>query len=265
MTKHATMQYQLYDFIQGVLTPEEHEVVAEHLRSCPACAAEAQELRALIATHGSATTDPAAGLPEQYWQSLLDGIDRRIATDRPHEAWYHRVIAWITPAPTPQYRFAAAFAAILIVSTSAFVTWTIMRHSQQPASTLTAETLTPPATDTTVMAPVRLQKYLHRSRTLLVGMANMKVQPDQPADLNTERAISRELVKEARALRQEPLDLSSARLVSDLEKIQIELANMTPDDATPGVDLIRHGIESKNLLFKLRMAESVYQQVKYAE
>ena len=81
----------------------------------------------------------------------------------------------------------------------------------------------------------------------------------------TERRVSRELVLEARALRQESLDANSARLINDLEKIQIELANMTPDDAAPGVDMIRQGIESKNLLFKLRIAETLYQQVKYAE
>jgi hypothetical protein len=265
MTKHATMQYKLYDFIQGALTREEHAAVAEHLRSCPGCAAEEKELRALIAAQGNTPPDPAADLPEEYWRSLLDGVDRRIATQKPHEAWYHRMIAWITPAPTPQYRFAVALGAILIVTTSALVTWTIMRRAPQPAPSLTAEAVTPLTADSTVVAPARLQKYLHRSRTLLVGVANMKVPQDQPADLNAERAISRELVNEARALRQESLDLTSARLVNDLEKIQIELANMRPGDAKPGVDMIRHGIESKNLLFKLRMAESVYKQVNYAE
>jgi len=91
------------------------------------------------------------------------------------------------------------------------------------------------------------------------------VPDDQPADLRTEQRISRELVSEARVLRQEPLDLHSARLISDLEKIQIELANMGPENSSPGVALIRQGIESNNLLFKIRIAESVYQQVHYAE
>ena len=88
---------------------------------------------------------------------------------------------------------------------------------------------------------------------------------DLGADLQAEREASRELVNEARALREEALDVNSARLINDLEKIQIELANMTPDDASPGVAMLRQGIESKNLLFKLRIAETLYQQVKYAE
>lgn len=265
MTKHATMQHQLYDFIQGALTAEEHEAVADHLRSCQACAMEAQELRESLAAQLAVSADPAADLPEEYWRSLLDGVDRRIAEEKPRESWYERAIAWITPAPTPHYRFAVGLAALLIVTTSAFVTWSILRRAPQPALPLTAEAVAPHTADSVAVAPARLQKYLHRSRTLLVGVANMKVPQDQPADLTTERSISQELVKEARALRQEPLDLHSARLVNDLEKIQIELANMTPDNAHPGVDMIRHGIESKNLLFKLRMAESVYQQVNYAE
>lgn len=263
MTKHTTIQIQLYDFIQGGLSESERETVAAHLRTCAACAAEADEVRSLIAAHAGGHADPAASLPPAFWTTLLNEVDTRIATQPPAQPWYRKLADWMKPAPTPQYRIALTGAALLIVAGSALITWRVMRHAPDPVPPAVADAVS--ADTPAVATPTRLQKYLHRSRTLLVGVANMNVPGDQPADLQAEREASRALVLEARALRQEPLDANSARLINDLEKIQIELANMSPDDASPGVDMIRQGIESKNLLFKLRIAETLYQQVTYAE
>ena len=263
MTKHTTIQIQLYDYIRGGLSDAEQDAVSAHLRTCPACAAEVEELRALITAQGPTPPDPAALLPKEFWNTLLNEVDLRISSHAPAVSWYRRLAVWMTPGPTPQYRIAVSFAAILIVAGSALITWTVMRHAPEPLAPAVADASV--VDSSAIVKPTRLQKYLHRSRTLLVGVANMNVPGDQPADLQTERRVSRELVIEARALRQESLDAHSARLINDLEKIQIELANMTPDDVAPGVDMIRQGIESKNLLFKLRIAETLYQQVKYAE
>jgi anti-sigma factor RsiW len=263
MTKHATIKIQLYEYIQGGLAAADQDAVAAHLSICASCAAEADELRSLIGAQERSRPDPAAALPPEFWNTLLNEVDARIASEVRPEPWYRRLTRWMQPGPTPQYRIAVTFAGLLIVAGSALITWTIMRHSPEPVAPIVADAVT--VDSSAVIKPTRLQKYLHRSRTLFVGVANMKVPADQAPDLQTEQRISRELVMEARALRQEPLDVNSARLINDLEKIQIELANMTPNDATPGVDMIRQGIESKNLLFKLRIAETVYQQVTYAE
>ena len=261
MTMHTSIQQQLYDFLQGGLTESERATVESHLRSCPACTQELEAIKALTDLQSSAVYDAAAARPPGFWDDLLDQVDRRIAPQAPALSWSRRLVDWFAPGTLPRHRLALGFAAMLIVASSALVTWTVMRQS--PPVPEVAETVAVPSA-----APVehtRLQKYLRKSRTLLVGVANMNVPDDQPADLRAEQQISRELVSEARVLRQEPLDLHSARLISDLEKIQIELANMGPESPSPGVALIRQGIESNNLLFKIRIAESVYQQVHYAE
>lgn len=263
MTLHTTIQIQLYDYMQGGLSAHDRAEVAAHLRTCASCAAEAEELQAFLASQEPVTSDPAAALPPAFWDTLLNEVDMQIASETRARPWYRRLAGWLTPGPTPQYRIAITFAALLIVAGSALITWKVMRRDPVPATPAVADALA--ADSSAIVRPTRLQKYLHRSRTLLVGVANMKIPDDQPADLQAEREASRELVNEARALREEPLDVNSARLISDLEKIQIELANMTPDDPSPGVAMIRQGIESKNLLFKLRIAETLYQQVKYAE
>jgi hypothetical protein len=112
-------------------------------------------------------------------------------------------------------------------------------------------------------ATTRMSGYLRRSKTLLVGLTNMKPAPTGSVDLSTERKMSRELVQEARFLKQLPLDDRSVRLLSDLEKIQIELANLDASYNAPEVELIRHGIRRENLLFKVRVSETLYERASF--
>ena len=55
------------------------------------------------------------------------------------------------------------------------------------------------------------------------------------------------------------MEARSARLIGDLEKILIELANIEEDQDIPNVEMIRSGIRRENLLFKIRMTESYIQ------
>ncbi len=105
-------------------------------------------------------------------------------------------------------------------------------------------------------AGLQLHDYLKKSRVLLVGVSNMRTGDDNMFDLTVERRQSRELVHEARDLKRQPLDPRSAKLVGDLEKILIELANSDRRHDVPDVEIIRSGIRDHNLLFKIRMTES---------
>jgi len=110
-----------------------------------------------------------------------------------------------------------------------------------------------------------MDSYLRKSRMLLVGVTNMPVDEGQPVDLSVEQQTSRALADEARILKQETLDDRSLQLISELEKIQIELANMKSDNQVPTIALVRGGIEQENLLFKIRIQEAIQLKVSYAD
>jgi hypothetical protein len=86
----------------------------------------------------------------------------------------------------------------------------------------------------------------------------MKHEPGRSFDLSAEREVSRDLIKEARYLREQDIDRRSARLIEDLNKILIELANLEDEHDLPDVEIIRGGIHQENLLFKIRMAELMH-------
>jgi hypothetical protein len=112
-----------------------------------------------------------------------------------------------------------------------------------------------PAPDST---NVQMQSYIRKSKMLLVGLSNMKSDTIDPEDLAREREASHALAREARALQARPIDSRSRRLVGDLEKIWIELANSPPSELSDQIDVIRNGIHKENLLFRIRMEERMY-------
>jgi len=111
-----------------------------------------------------------------------------------------------------------------------------------------------PAADT---ADAKLHDYLRKSRVLLIGVENSRPDEGAPVDLSLERRQSRALVSEARFLRGQPLDARSARLVGEVEKVMIQLANTDERHDAGGMEIVRSGIRRNNLLFKIRMTESV--------
>ena len=92
----------------------------------------------------------------------------------------------------------------------------------------------------------------------MVELANRKHYEGKPTDLSLERRVSRQLLNEARFLKQQPLTPYTTQLMSDIEPVLIELANSEHHSEKPTVELLREGIFQGNLLFKVRMAQIAY-------
>jgi hypothetical protein len=69
------------------------------------------------------------------------------------------------------------------------------------------------------------------------------------------------LLDECRSLKRTPLDPRSERLINDMEKIFLKVANSGDENGFPELELIRDGIERENLLYKIRRAEATYRAV----
>src|SRR6185369_5044246 len=100
--------------------------------------------------------------------------------------------------------------------------------------------------------------YITQSKTLLVGISNMKPVSETSYDLSVEQVKSKQLIQEARYLKEQPIDARAQRLIGDLERILIELANMKEEGNAPNVEILRGGLHQENLLFKIRMEEKTF-------
>lgn len=104
----------------------------------------------------------------------------------------------------------------------------------------------------------RVRQYFRSSRTLLVGLANVATEDAANFDVSEEKMKARTLIHEARFVKTQPLNNRAERLVNNLERVLIELANLDESNDISNVEIIRSGIRQENLLFKIRMAEASF-------
>jgi anti-sigma factor RsiW len=275
MNAHTETQLKLYEYLHGDLDEKDRAFVASHLVECAACREECEEVREALGMLSPTGGQPSDALPDAFWTAMLNEVDQKIAgTSDPSgvrlwiSVWQQRASDWLTMAVVPHRRIILGVASIAIVATSAFVTWSLLRQSPDrpafAASPAGAESTESGLASVSPPAETRMDSYLRKSRLLLVGVTNMSDVEGQPVDLSAERNTSRELADEARALKQQTLDDRSLDLISELEKIQIELANMESRNEMPTMALVRSGIERENLLFKIRIQEAIQLKVSYA-
>jgi hypothetical protein len=252
----AHVRERLFDYLKGDTLAEEAGSVEEHLSRCAACREDLRMLREAVGLLPRRGKLPSDERDEEFWASFPSTVEERIAMAKKSRtsvfaAAADRISSFVHFNRTPLLAGSGALAAI------ALAVLLLMRPAPVTAPAVPGNS---PQTGTEAGNPdpagTQLHDYLKKSRVLLVGVSNMRTGGDNTFDLSVERRESRELVHEARDLKRQPLDPRSAKLVGDLEKILIELANSDRTQDVPDVEIIRSGIRDHNLLFKIRMTES---------
>jgi len=261
MKAHRRIRLLLYDFARGGLESSGQDEVQRHLAGCPSCREELDGLRWTLSHFPEVRSDPAADCPPEFWNELLDAVDHHLPPPSVRVPWSVRCVAFIDDITGPALRPSLALGAVILLVTSGIATWQLFRHEPSPTAVETAAKTVSPAAIRSTPADTRVQNYLRKSRILLVGIANMPAAQDAHLDLKPEREASRALVREARYLRQQAIDPRSERLIEDMEKVLIELSNIKEQSEIPELEIIRGGIERENLLFKIRITETLYERV----
>ncbi|HUI11531.1 MAG TPA: zf-HC2 domain-containing protein [Bacteroidota bacterium] len=246
MSRHVRLQ--LYEYAAGELSPPEARQCEEHLALCAACREELREMQEALALIPRRATPPSEERDKGFWRSFAARVEERLpATARPpaFRGVPERIASFVHASRVP---LLAGSGALALAAIAAIIL--LGPH----AETVPSPVAEAPAGDS---AAVMLHDYLRRSQVLLIGVENARAEEGAPLDFDLERRQSRALVSEARVLREQPLDARSARLVGDLQKIMIQLANTDRRHDAAGVAIVRSGIRQNNLLFKIRMTESV--------
>lgn len=262
--EHRRVHQLLYEYVRGETSPGDVDRVEKHIARCSRCAAELDELQKGFQSVPPTGINPADVQPDEFWRQFLNEVDVRIDRSRTEhvptflEEW-DVVISWLVARQRWVIGLGGAVAAVVLTLILLNPANAPKQDQQQPELTVKDQPV-PYA----IQVNARAGDYFRRSQALLVGISNMKIEHNQPVDLSTEQTLSRQLVHEARFLKQQPLDSRSARAVSDVEKVLIQLSNARIAQEVPNVELIRSGIHQQNLLFKLRMAESFYDSARFA-
>ncbi|MEW5900911.1 MAG: anti-sigma factor [Acidobacteriota bacterium] len=239
------------------LGPKDQAVFNRHLESCPGCAGEFEGMASTLKLMSiRKRSDPG----EKFWDGYWARLAQRLETEE-----------GLSPAPRQRKRFASFLdliprwayqgaAAALLLAIGILVGRSILSPPavklKTSAAAVSGTAPIEPASDPVI----RAQNYVERSKVVLLALVNYDPRTEDPygLDLPSQKKISAELVTQAGALKQELRDPGQRRLrelVTDLEIILIQIANLESEQDLEAVELVKQGVENRGVLLKINLSE----------
>ena len=106
----------------------------------------------------------------------------------------------------------------------------------------------------------RTHNFIERSKVILLTMINFDPETEDSYILNLpyQQRISRELLQQAGGLKSELSGLDQRQLtglISDLEIILLQVANLDSDSDISAVELVKNGVKIRGVLFKIQLTD----------
>ena len=246
MINCRTSKDRMIEALYGELGPSEKERFDEHMRSCQECASEYSVLGATLRLMDKRERpDPGPEFWDGYWDRLSRRKVWEEAGEAPRTSLVARLVRALSGIPRWSYQAAGA-AALLLVG--------ILIGSRVVAPPAPVSTATRGAMESG--AVVQAQNYIERSKILLLGLVNYDAAKEDAYafDLGGKKTVSRELAAEAPAIRGALNARGQKRLrdlVSDLEVIMMQIANLGSGQDVEGVELIKQGVDRRGLFLKI--------------
>jgi Putative zinc-finger len=232
--------------LYGELDPSNQQAFDAHLKECGQC----RELHASMQeTLHIMDGREHPELPEQYWNQYDESLKKRMAVAKPEN------VRWHSFGKIPGWALKAAAAFILIG-----VGVLIGRYYTAPQPKMVeVPPKSSPGIQRVSMDP-ETKRFLDRSQVLLIGVVNLEPDADgnYAADLSAQRKVSRDLIQEASVIKTKlkgPHKRRLNELVSDLELILLQIANMEAENDQPEIEMVKSGVDRKGVLFKINLEQ----------
>jgi hypothetical protein len=220
-----------------------------HLSGCETCRHARERL---VETLGLVDTAPDADAPPGFERVMWARVQARLDDARQPRGWF-----------LPRWAWAGSGIAALALVAFLAGRWS---GAPPPAPTVAGApgAVTGAASGDSVPERVLLVAAGdHFDRTQMVLAELVNADPAQAGILDSERARAADLVSTNRVIRQSAEaagDQVMADLLDDLERVLLELANGGGEDAAAELELLRARIESRGILFRLRVISSDVRQ-----
>ena len=232
--KHATEE-ELIAYRDGESSGR--EAVAAHLKECPECARELEQIEAVLsALHTLPVPEPGEDYGQRVWRQIAPQLPEKKAK------WWK---ALFLP------RRMAAFGVVAALIVLAFFAGRVSKGPVPGGEAADAGTVRER------VLVVAVGEHLGRSEMILMELAN--AQPGHGQKLMNISATQKRaegLVEANRLYRQTALhdgDTAMANTLDELERVLLDIAN-SPDEVTPAqFESLQKRIEAKGILFKVRV------------
>ncbi|HET9994457.1 MAG TPA: hypothetical protein VFQ18_03535 [Candidatus Acidoferrum sp.] len=240
--KHMTEE-QLIAYREGEAA--QRATFAEHLKACEECRREMERIESVLAALDTLPVpDPGADYGRRVWQQIAPRLPEKRAL------WWQ---VWMVP------RRLAMLGAVAALIIAAFVAGRISKNGRVEETAANKEQVRER------ILVVAVGEHLGRSEMMLVELSNAQPTDPKQKQVNISSAQHRaeDLLEENRLYRQTALhegDAGLANVLDELERVLLDVAH-SPDKVTPAqLEAIRKKIESRGILFKVRVVNKELQQ-----
>jgi predicted anti-sigma-YlaC factor YlaD len=225
----------------GEMSAPEETLATEHLGRCAECRTQLTQLQRVLGVLDESAVGPVE-LPEGFerivWARLQPNLRRH------SRGWF----SWMLVSPAPL----ALAAAVVVLVGAAFFAGRFF-STGKPAQTSVAKS--DQVRERILL--VDLGDHLDRSQMVLVELVSNPAEGS--VDMSGERARAEELVAANRLYRQTAAvtgDTAIGDLLDELERVLVDVAASPEWMSSQEMDAVRRRIESRGLLFKVRVVSS---------
>lgn len=246
MNLHLTDDDLVLHYYGEMPAPEEARAES-HLAGCAACQTNYTKLQRVMAFVDSApAVEAEPGFERIAWARLEPSLHA------PQRGW----LAWFIFSPARM----AFTAGVLVLIGAAFVAGRMTRTTPANgnAGVQAASTANPKEQVRERILLVDLGEHLDRSQMVLVELTSADDSKGD-VDISMEQSRAEQLVAANRLYRQTALstgDAAMASVLDELERVLVDIAASPSTVSQEDLDLVRRRIESKELLFKVRVVSS---------
>lgn len=268
-------------FVDGLyseLDQESQSRFEDHIGSCSKCRDAYVQLQSTLGVMDRyQRTDPGQAFWDGYWNRLAARMEREDEAGARERNWLSRLLpGWSTTGARWAYGSALALALIVfgVIVGRVMVPGpggdrvVVTESAVDEGPTVARETggnraEIPRSESKSGAPPTRMasaeacaHQYIEDSQVLLLALVNFdpETEGEYLADWSPEKRRSRELIAQAGSLKNELSDPKHRRLrelVTELEMILIQIANLESTGDVEAVDLIRSSVNDQDMMFKI--------------
>ncbi|KAA3609304.1 MAG: zf-HC2 domain-containing protein [Calditrichaeota bacterium] len=248
---HKFFVLALYD----ELTEEKNNALQAHLQSCEKCQREFQQMQTTL---GVMNERQRPEPEDAFWDGFWGDVQVKLQQEtKPQHA---SLISWprlkvstkklLRPRTVLQFGAAVSFMIIGFFLGKIYFT----NNSQIQNQGLFL--------NDSATFPIELQRqtsaYLEQTNLLLLGISNFDTKNEDPfiLDLQDKKGYSRQLARQAAVLKPGLSDAKETRLlglISELELILLQLANLDEKDDIPAIEFVQSAIDRRSILLKINL------------
>jgi hypothetical protein len=231
----------------GETSPGDERQTAGHLQECGLCRAEYTRLQRVLASidERSVAMEPGPAFERTVWARLEPGLEPA------RRSW----VGWLLTSPAPL----GLAAAVVVLVVGAFFAGRALSPAPAAPAAAAVAAAADQIRERILLADVG--DHLDRSQMALVEL----VSADEEAslDISGDRSRAEQLVNDNRLYRQtaeETGEVALSELLDEIERVLTEVAASPASGSSRDLADVRRRIESRDLLFKVRVVASAVRE-----